>query len=102
MAKKRVTTTFTADSTEALKIAEAGGSEDEVVQAFVDSVEINAPNIAYVGKAPWKPLKAVHSAHREVIRLPEDQSTPFYHEKAAYIINQFPLLYKRVVSKGAK
>lgn len=81
--------------------------EDIVVEAddTGDAVLVDpsdAPNIAYVGKEGWKPLKDIHTAERSVVRLPEDQSEPFYHEKASFIINTFPHLYKRVKGKGDK
>lgn len=81
--------------------------EKEVVQADEtgDAVMVStsdAPNITFIGKAPWKPLETIHKADKKVVRLPEDQSGPFYHENASYIIAQFPHLYKRFKEKGVK
>ncbi len=60
------------------------------------------PNIAFVGDEGTKPLVNIQSAHPRGIRLPEDQSKPFYHEKAQYIIRNFGHLYKTVKGKGDK
>jgi hypothetical protein len=50
-------------------------------------------NIAFVGEG--KPLVSIN-AQGVSINLPEDQSKPFYHERARFIIQNFPHLYKPV------
>lgn len=55
-------------------------------------------NIAFVGE---KPLTTI-TAEGMVIELPQDQTKPFYHEQAGYIIRHFPAMYKPVVAKGDK
>lgn len=60
-----------------------------------------SPNIAFVGEKPWKPLVEVQTAFGS-FQLPKDQEKPFYHEQVTYLVNQFPHLYKRVISKGVK
>ena len=54
-------------------------------------------NIAFVGDG--KPLREVNTAS-EKIALPEDQSKPFYHERARFMCQTFPHLYKPVKEKG--
>jgi hypothetical protein len=78
-------------------VVEADESGDAVMVDVSDD-----PNIVFIGKEPWKPLTNIHTAERAVIRLPEDQSGPFYHEKARFIINHYPQLYKRFKEKGVK
>jgi hypothetical protein len=58
-------------------------------------------NVAFVGEAPWKPLVEVQTAYGSV-KLPQDQSKPFYHPEAALLIRTFPHLYKPVKAKGEK
>lgn len=70
---------------------------DEVVIA-VNPPEL-APNIAFVGEG--EPFKFFNTATGR-ISLPEDQSKPFYHEKAKIIIATWPLLYKPIVAKDGK
>jgi hypothetical protein len=53
------------------------------------------PNIAYVGP-DGKQLSKINSGMRKSIILPEDQSKPFYHERAGEIISQYRGLYKKV------
>ena len=60
-----------------------------------------AANVAYIGEKPWKPLVEVNTP-KETIKLPEDQSKPFYHERARYLIQNFGHLYKPVKAKGDK
>lgn len=69
----------------------------------VESSEVvtEQPNVAFIGEDPWKPLVKVTSSHK-TFRLPEDQSKPFYHENAKYLIQNFPHLYKPVKAKGDK
>ena len=98
---KKITTVFTADETEALRVAKSGGSADEIKEACMASVKVEtkSPNIAFVGEG--KPLTAI-TAQGKAIELPKDQSKPFYHEQAGYIIRHFPAMYKPVVTKGDK
>jgi hypothetical protein len=57
------------------------------------------PNIAFIGEgAPFTSFVTP----REFIELPQDQSKPFYHERAAFIIQTWPNHYKPVISKGVK
>jgi uncharacterized protein YuzE len=78
-------------------VVEADESGDAVM---VDISE--EPNIVFIGKEPWKPLTVIHKADKKVIRLPEDQSAPFYHKKARFIIAHYPQIYKRFKAKGDK
>lgn len=55
-------------------------------------------NIAFVGSKPLTEIRA----QGKFIELPKDQSKPFYHEDAGFIIRHFPALYKPVVPKGDK
>ena len=68
--------------------------EDEVVIAIDPAI---LPNIAFVGEG--KPLKEIN-AQGVSFTLPEDQSKPFHHDKAGYIVRHYPDLYKPVVPKG--
>lgn len=95
----KIKTTISVDSTEALKVAEAGGSADEITSALLDHVRVNAPNIAFVGEKPWKPLTGVN-AQGVSFEMPKDQSKPFYHPEAGYILRHFGHLYKPVTEKG--
>jgi hypothetical protein len=56
-------------------------------------------NIAFVGEG--KPLVSIN-AQGVSIKLPEDQSKPFYHERAKFIIQNFPHLYKPARPLGDK
>ena len=58
-----------------------------------------AANIAFIGEEPWKPLIKVHTASGRM-KLPEDQSKPFYHAESGFLIRTFPHLYKAVKAKG--
>ena len=49
------------------------------------------PNLEFVGKHPVKKFKTESG---ETIKLPEDQSKPFYHEKAVLIAQRLPNYYK--------
>lgn len=57
-------------------------------------------NIAYIGGEGAKPLTEVN-AQGLSFKLPEDQSKPFYHERAKFVIQHFPHLYKTVKAIGA-
>lgn len=56
------------------------------------------PNIALVGE---KGLRVINTAS-QTIRLPEDQSKPFFHKDARLIIQTFSDFYKPVTSKDGK
>lgn len=63
-----------------------------------DSASVLKPNICLVGD---KGLTTVNS-QGVAIELPKDQSKPFYHENAGFIIRHYPHLYKPVIEKGDK
>jgi len=54
------------------------------------------PNVAFVGD---KPLREVNAQGLNIV-LPEDQSKPFYHEQAQFLIRHYPDIYKPVIDKG--
>jgi hypothetical protein len=58
-------------------------------------------NIAFVGKKPWKPLTEVNNASGS-FAIAADQSKPFYHEQATYLIQTYPHLYKPMTGKDGK
>ena len=59
-----------------------------------ETVASNPPNIKYVGPE-GKHLRRINSGMRKTIILPEDQSKPFYHERAGEVISQYRGLYKK-------
>lgn len=69
--------------------------EDEVVIRELPA------NIAFIGDESAKPLLKINAQGKH-LKLPPDQSKPFWHEDASYIIRHFPNLYKPVVEKGGK
>ena len=55
--------------------------------------------IKFVGKNGAKPRKTITDGN-DLIILPENQKRAFAHEKAAAILRNAPLLYKKVVPKS--
>jgi hypothetical protein len=54
------------------------------------------PNIAFVGaKDKKEPLRTIVNGD-QVIKLPANQSKPFFHKEAKVIIRLYGWLYKRV------
>ncbi|MBS1797458.1 MAG: hypothetical protein JSS81_26785 [Acidobacteria bacterium] len=59
-----------------------------------------APNIAFIGARDKKdPLRVISNGDSPAIRLPKNQSKPFYHPQAKTICRLFGWLYKPVVGK---
>lgn len=57
------------------------------------------PNIAFTGaKDDKQPLLSITNGDT-VIKLPKNQSKPFYHKDAKTIIRLYGYLYKKVVKK---
>jgi hypothetical protein len=73
--------------------------QDETDMPSKNPTPVLSPNIAFVGEKPWKPLESV-TAQGVTFDLPKDQSKPFHHEQASYIIRHFGHLYKPVTEKG--
>lgn len=73
--------------------------QDETDMPSKNPTPVLSPNIAYVGEKPWKPLTGVN-AQGVSFDMPTDQSKPFYHPEAGYILRHFGHLYKPVTEKG--
>lgn len=55
------------------------------------------PNIAFVGnRNGFDPILEINTEPKN-IKLPKNQSKPFYHKQAKEIIRLFPYLYKKVL-----
>ena len=58
------------------------------------------PNIAFIGaKNGYSPVRLINTEPKN-LRLPANQSKPFYHKHAEVIVRLFPYLYKKVISKS--
>lgn len=79
-------------SESALDASSVGKPLTAATESADDSVAVSpkAPNLEFIGV---EPVEFFHY-HGELIVLPEDQSEPFYHEKAAVITRLLPTMYK--------
>ena len=58
------------------------------------------PNIAFIGaKLNLEPLRVITNGDSPTIKLPKNQSKPFYHKDAKTILRLYGWLYKPVVNK---
>lgn len=85
---------------DAYQAALESGTLTEIKEYFGEYFDQQTkPNIAFVGQKLNREALRKISDGMDTIRLPEDQTKPFFHKDAARIVQIAPELYKPVIDK---